>query len=168
MKTRLIGSVAALLAGAGVALADPCGPAGCQGPVDTYHLRPITLYRQPQPPPPVPNPDVAFPNVKLYRAEIAPPACTRVGPPPPVEVFRRPPPQVQLFPGQPPQLPLFRQEVKPPEWAEVGPPPPVQLFRRVPEAPEWCPPVTRPNVTVWNQPQPPCPVPCKGPPGMQP
>ena len=165
MRRMLLGSLALVAIGAGLAFAgsEPCG---CQaGPQEgpTVPLRPILLWRQPQPPPPCEGPTTPFVAPVLFRREVEQPTWTECPPRPPVVLMRGSPPAVTLVRGAPPPIKLFRQEPTPPEWTQCPPRPPVVLFRRTPEQPTWAPTQTIPAVVICRQPQPraPCePPPC--------
>jgi hypothetical protein len=154
MKNGFLGSLLALPAVVGMALADPCAcaPAGCCVPTTT--LNPVTLYRQPPPPWPEIAPTQPIPPPTLFRREVTPPVYSVAPPPPPVCLFTMRPPPIETFNGAPPPVELFRKEAPPPLWTEVPPPCPVTLFRRVPTPTQFAPPESLPPITIVSQPLP--------------
>ena len=127
MRRMLLGSLAFVVVSAGLAVAgtEPC--AGHEAP--TIPLRPILLWRQPQPPQPCEGPTAPIAAPVLFRREVEQPTGTECQPARPVVLMRGCPPPVRLVRGAPPPVPLFRQEAPPPKWTEAPPKPPVRLLR---------------------------------------
>jgi hypothetical protein len=154
MTRPLFAVCAALLVGAGLALADDC-PGACPSSPPCTPMPPVRLWLQPVGGPEyVPGSPIRGPT--LFQGEFTPPEYTEGRPRPPVVLFHRPLPVVPLFTRPVPPVPLFCREPTPPEPPPCAPPRPgVTVFPRWAEPPDWGPPLVRPSVTIWHQPTPP-------------
>jgi hypothetical protein len=158
MLHRFLGSLAAVLIGTGLALAESC-PACCN-PVPTVPIPPVQLWIQ-HPSETVHAPPVPIPGPVLFHKEIAPPTYTECPPSPPLRLFRHQPPPVTVFSKVPPTVELLRKEPLPPEGPHPLPPkPPIPVFHKIPEPPTCGPTIVAPSVTIFHKPAPPCPVEC--------
>jgi hypothetical protein len=144
MRIGILGTLATLLMGAGLALADPgtckvCGTVTSQ-PTSSCGIPGICC----------------LPAPTLFRVEVAPPKWMEGKPQPPVHLMGRAPPPVEFLHGAPPPVQLLNGAPPPLECLH-GAPPQVQLFRCQPEPPKDAPPIRLPSVTFFHQPPPPCP-----------
>jgi hypothetical protein len=116
---------------------------------------PITVVRQPLPPPPRLVPPVACPAPTVHRLEETAPRFDEAKPCPPVQVVPFVPPTVRVAEFRPPAVGLMVREVRPPVFAEAKPPPPLTIVERTVNVPRAGPPCVLPPVTVCFRPEPP-------------
>jgi hypothetical protein len=158
MRIRILGALATLLAGAGLAAAGS-GPYGSMSIFEARRLRRCEQCAAtcdtccP--------PTYTIPSPTLFRAEVGCPTWVEAQPLPPIKLLRAVPPPVEVVPGKPPCLELVRG-TPPPVEIVSGKPPPVELFRLQPAPLECAPPVKRHSVTLFHVAQP--PTPCLPPP----
>jgi hypothetical protein len=154
MRIRILGALATLLAGAGLATADG-GPYGSMSIFEARRQRRCEKCASP-------CEDCCpktytIPSPTLFRAEVGSPKWVEGKPMPPIQLVRGVPPPVELVPGKPPCLEMVRA-TPPPVELVAGMPPPVEMFRRQQGPVKNAPPVHVPSVTLFRVPQPPPPV----------
>ncbi len=152
MRIRILGTLAILLAAAGLAAADP-GQFGTMSIFDKHRARKCASCTAATP---CCIETVPIPPVQLFRAEVGCPTYVPGRQLPPVELVRGVPPPVELVRGMAPPVEVVRG-MPPPVELVRGMPPPVELFRKQAQPPEYAPPIKVPSVTLFKMQQPPCP-----------
>lgn len=153
MKIRILAVLATVLAGTGLAAAEP-GSFGSMSVFEKCKQRGCAPCAAPCEPCCVPTHMIAAP--KVFRAEVDRPTYIEGKPLAPVHLIRAVPPGIELMAARPPSPQLMR--ATPPPIELVGAqPPPVSMFRLQPEPLRDAPPVQFPSVRLFRIPQPPAP-----------
>jgi len=162
MRIRILGALATLLIGAGLATADH-GPYGSMSIFEARRLRRCEQCAAACDTCCPPTHVMLSPT--LFRAEVGCPSWVAGKPMPPIKLRRAVPPPVEIVAGKPPCLQVVRGTPPPLELAG-GKPPPVELFLRQPGPVKSAPPIKIPSVTLFRVEQPPSP--CVPPPACPP
>ncbi len=149
MKLQFGASVALLLAGVPLALAQAPSCGGC---VPGMPQAPITIMSQPPAPPPMYVPPKVTAGPVFFERVPTAPIMAEGKPKEPITLFHREPCPVHLQSRIVPPVILYQKEAQPPLHANLPPRNPITLFTTTQQPGQFLPQTQMPPVTIYSQP----------------